>query len=1307
MRLEKLLLRLSVVAVLWVSATNVYAEIPRYDFSNIIQTNYYGGIHSIARDADGLVWCCGHDAVLRYNGYDCVNITASLTALAPKDNWNFDNVVVAGGEKVFIGSNHGVLCYDKIGDCFEIVHAGNIGGLCSDEDSVLWMVCDGVPMSMDAVSLQYTSYEVDSEIPIESKHFGVFSAQSAILAAWNNHLAEFDKEGGKFRYTCSLPSQSPVMDMLMEGGKMYVLTQTDGLFCGNNGVFVCIAGPSLTTGAKKLYCDVNGIIWASSQSGILFYDPLHDELHLQSHNSLSPDSLPVSSVWDIYEDPRLGVWVSTYGGRLIYTDLSHSDMSYHMEGLPYPIVACFCQGPDQRIWLGTEGGGLAVMDSNSSSMKQLSTTDGLLSNYVKSLNYDGRGHIVVSTYNGGVQFVDAYSMRVGRTLVGGCQKRVSAYAVLPAAKGGYWLTSPDERVKYLGTDGSLKQYDFHPLGGMNVRTVEDLFRVGSLLYFVTAKGLFLVDENSESVVDVKLIPKADYNCNNLICYCRLSNGDILFGTNGTGVNILKTDGIYEKLEVNGQNPLSGMSVVSLLEDKDGQTVWICTEKGFYSYDLASREITEEPAVQLRGAAMHRSCFRDVSGTMYFGSTNGFVSFTPSTMARNTYKPKVFFSNVLLNSSKCTQKDLDNIKHNEVNLELELSCDSYLYTHSNRYAYKIEGLSNEWTVLPYGQHTIQVVNPRPGHYKLVVKAANNSGVWGDELSSLSFRVKPSPLASWWAVMLYCLVVFAIIAFAWFYITNRKLYEQRIKMEQERAEHSREQALARTKFLTNISHDLKTPLTLLEDPLRRMKEHLEPDSPMEKYVMSIDRNVHRISHMISQLLHFREIESQKLVLNNQENDFVRFTHDIFSLFEPLASQKNIEMMFQSQNDKLVMPFDHDVIEKLLSNLCSNAIKYTVTDGVVGLNISNDDNNVYLSVINTGTGIPEDKKNLIFGEFAKLPGQHPNFQSSTGLGLAIVKELISALGGTIELNSSDSRVEFALAFPYQKAQNKGYDTPYEYDYAVSEVDNLLNEYVKVDVTTHTTSRKANTVLIVEDDPQMRAYLESNLSDRFNVYTASDGVDAMTKADKVNPQVIITDLMMPEMDGFELCKRVREDIRISHISVIILSCLDNKEAKLKSMEAGANAFLGKPVDIEVLISQVETMIRTQENLREKYSKRFIAEPSKLTISSMDEKLLEKAMKCIEKNIDNFDYDVDAFVSDMAIGRTLMYRKIKDITGMSVKEFIMDIRLKRAIQLIKDSDYNISEISWMTGFINPKYFSVCFKRHFDMTPSEYKKKFL
>ena len=541
-----------------------------------------------------------------------------------------------------------------------------------------------------------------------------------------------------------------------------------------------------------------------------------------------------------------------------------------------------------------------------------------------------------------------------------------------------------------------------------------------------------------------------------------------------------------------------------------------------------------------------------------------------------------------------------------------------------------------------------------------------------------------------------------------------------MEQQKEQNMRKLVQARINFFTNISHDLKTPLTLIVDPLKQLKQSTDTHSS-DIYIRLIERNVSRIQRMISQLLQFREIESQKLTLNLQPGDFVAHINNIFSLFEIYAGKTGISTNIDAYTDNLYSTFDHDIMEKIFTNLFSNAIKYTPEGGSIDIKIrkATDDEIAdlsaidkeredleYLSVVvtNTGDHIPDNKREIIFEAFNRLTLDRPAFEESTGLGLAIVRELVDCLDGKIILNSKTSKVSFTVILPLTLNYEQVRMSEMSYEYTISEIDTVLVD--SEDVTLHKSlNRKAYSIVVIEDSPSLRTYMEQRLSEYYNVHIAKDGNEGIALVEKIYPQVVITDLIMPEADGFEVCRKLRSNFKTSHIPIIVLSALgQNTENRIKALESGANVFIDKPFDMDYLLKNIDNLIKNQNKLKELYSKKYIAEPSKITISSMDEKLLEKAMKCIEENISNVDYDVESFVSDMAIGRTLLYQKINDIVGMSIKEFIMDIRLKRGAQLLKESDLTISEIADKIGFNNAKYFSLCFKKRYDQTPSEFKK---
>jgi len=475
------------------------------------------------------------------------------------------------------------------------------------------------------------------------------------------------------------------------------------------------------------------------------------------------------------------------------------------------------------------------------------------------------------------------------------------------------------------------------------------------------------------------------------------------------------------------------------------------------------------------------------------------------------------------------------------------------------------------------------------------------------------------------------------------------------------------------------------------------------------------------MISQLLRFREIESQKITLHPQVGDFINFVRDVFSLFELYANKKEIETNISTHKDHIYVAFDYDIIEKILTNLFSNALKYTPNKGYVGVRIygSTEEEKARLSqkpddgeleyisieVLNSGDGFSEQQIATLFTSFNRLSPRRPTFEESSGLGLAIVKELVDVLKGKIWMVNKTDKISFTIILPLKKEASPGDMQWNVYDYTISEIDDIMLDSTESESAIKN-ARKNESLLLIEDDPAMRTYLEQRLSQKYNVYTASDGMEGIIKAEKIYPQLIITDLVMPNANGFEVCRRLRQNFKTSHIPIVMISGVgDENQNKIKALEYGATVFIDKPFEIEYLLQQTEAILKNQQELREIYSKRLVVDPAKVTITSMDEELLVRAMKFIELNIANPNYSVDDFVSDMNVGRTILYQKIHDIVGMSIKEFILNIRLKRSAYLLEQSDLTVSEVAYQTGFNNAKYFSVCFKKQFEMSPSEFKKK--
>ncbi len=1327
-------------------------NISSYRFHQMPETSYYGGINSIAKDSIGRMWFSGTDALYMFNGRAFKNIL--VPSPRPDVAIDFRAIKVSRGGKLFVATNVGLFSFDYTTESMVLERRGDITAIDSDSDGQVWMLAGGGLFRIDE-SGEYREYPLPQECGRGTVTLSC--AGTSICVGNSGKLFRLDNINGGWNLWADFGNPNiQFSDVLNSGENVFVLTLKDGLYdCSSDGAILdsyrLPQGYDKSSTAKELFLDENGVVWVATQSGLQLIDLRSGESYMLSSNLFDSFALPNNSVWSIYPDPDGGVWVGTYGGKLAYLSFSDNDIrSVHPTpgGLSHPIVSSFAEDNDGNLWVGTEGGGISIWNRNGGNFTVLRQEDGksLNSNMIKRLVCDG-DYMWIAAFNGGIMRMNLRTHRFeDMKILNQSTGRPLAVYDFEKDKDGIWIADPDAELMYW--DGNkTENVIFRDSDGKKIRMrVEALFHDGDdNLMLVTHSGLHVMDLRSRRLIRHYQVSSESYAANNLCCWCRTSSDDLWFGTRGAGVNRLDANGNYTNLNNSEDGLFEGRTVFGILDDKVSGNVWFSTDAGLFYYDSTTKKIVHSDIDETVrcGAYYVRSCFMTSRSEMLFGGTDGFIMFNPENFKKNPQKPRVFFTDLKINDRVPDPEDSDspfaqsvstlngldgrkyeiNLSHRQSNFEIGFASDSYLEPQRNRFAYRMRGVSDTWTELPAGQQSVRFVNLAPGRYRFEIRGANSDGVWGDKVSSLSFWLRPSPLLSPVAYALYIILALLSVLVAWVYTTRKKMLEKSLEVEKEREKNLRELTQARINFFTNISHDLKTPLTLVVDPLKQLEKKLPEDAPYRKYVDAIGHNVVRIRRMIDELLKFRQIESLKLPMDLKSGDIVKFVESIFSLFEFYASSRHIETEFISSPDSYMTKFDYDVIEKIFTNLMSNAVKYTTENGYVNVRISLADapelqgvkggqgvDWLSFVVTNSGSEISKDRYETIFEPFNNSGKVNSGFESHTGLGLAIVKELVNDMNGTISVSSADSTVSFTVLLPFIHCADAVVDESAvetegsAYEYAASEIDNLIYDTREREHVEEKHGRKQYDVLIIEDDAQLRNYMEQRLSQSYNVYTAMNGSDGIAKVEKIMPHIVVTDLVMPEMDGFEVCKRIREDIRTSHIPVIMLSAAgENKNAQIDALEYGANVFIDKPVDIDFLQKQIDSLIRSQNKLKEIYSKKYVAEPSKITISSVDEDLIRKAVSFIEKNFENEDYGVDDFVSDMAIGRTRLYQKITDLTGMSIKEFILDIRLKRAGQLLKESEYTIAEISTMTGFTNPKYFSVCFKRHFGQTPTEFK----
>jgi signal transduction histidine kinase/ligand-binding sensor domain-containing protein/DNA-binding response OmpR family regulator len=1327
-------------------------DISRYRFHLMPDNSYYGGIQSITKDSLGRIWYTGPDAVFMYDGNNFYQLNDVVSASGPKVKWAYGSLITDKKGRLFLATNHGLLQFNYEHFSFKLLVPGKIRSLCLNDDGNLYM------LSGESVFCYDQETKKTGQLPLPTRKYfnNIISLKGNVYLAQENLLYKIEADKRRFVLFADFSSLSDItVDALEINGLYYFLTQKGHIYITDPaGKIKKVVNISVANGrpimSKKLFHDQAGMIWVATQGGLFIYDPLKERSSLLKMNLNDAFSLPNNSIWTIYRDPDQGAWIGTYGGKIAYCSLYDAYVRYFNPspgGLNHPVVSGFQEDNSGNIWIGTEGIGLNYWNRADDSFRYfLKASANSVNSNIKKMRFDPeREHLFISTFNSGILVYNVKQKTfTDLSFLSPISKQpLSVYDFVRDDQGTWWMADPDktflyrrkgaggpEIVRIIGAGDKPLDIEIEAL------YIDDQGN----LRLISHQGLFVVDRNNLKVLRHYFIKDGPYAVNHLSCYYQAANGDLWLGTSGRGVNVLKKDGRY--VNFSNQNGFPPKMVFAILEDNGSENIWLSTSDGLYYYDQKNGKFDKARFYRENscGSFYIRSAYKTKRGEMLFGGTNGFILFDPGYLNKNPQKPKAFFTGFSINNNQVSANSKDSplskdismlagrvkekiwLSSKQSNIEIRFSSNSYLSADKNKFAYRMLGLSEKWVTTGSAQRSVHFFNLPSGNYTFEIKAANNDGLWGGEVSRLYLHVDPPFFLSWWAYVFYTLIVIALLYFIMRYYTNKKVFKERLALEALKEKNMRDLNQARTDFFTNISHDLKTPLTLVLEPLKQLRETMvQADHKAAGYMQLIEKNVARIQRTISQLLRFRQIESQKITLNPQMGDFIGFVRDVFGLFELYANKKEIETSITAYTDHLHLAFDYDIIEKILTNLFSNALKYTTNKGYVGvriyestaeerqkLTVQSDQERTFVSieVLNSGTGFSEQQIAGLFTSFNRLSSFRPTFEESSGLGLAIVKELVDVLEGKIWMVNKTSKISFTIILPLKKEAGLGDMQWNVYDYTLSEIDDIMLEPAETDNAIRN-ARKSTSLLLIEDDLTMRTYLEHRLSGKYNVYTASDGLEGIIKAEKINPQLVITDLMMPNANGFEVCNRLRQNFKTSHIPVIMVSGMgDQNQHKTKALESGATVFIDKPFEVDYLVQQVDTILKNREELKEMYSKRLVVDPSNITITSMDEELLVKAMKFIESNMDNPNYSVEAFVSDMNTGRTILYQKINDIVGMSIKEFILDIRLKRSAYLLQHSDLTIAEIAYQTGFNNAKYFSVCFRKQFELSPSEFKKKY-
>lgn len=1113
-----------------------------------------------------------------------------------------------------------------------------------------------------------------------------------------------------------------------DDGKLWIGTYSSGIVIVNpedmslTPVFLDPDNSRSET-VRAITRDHNGKYWIGTRGGLYIYEKGKGVTAFYYHDEREPKSLVNNSVQCIYHDTKGDVWIGTRNGINFLIEERQNIRGYKgLSGdnryLNCGEVYCFWMDEKKHLWVGTESGGINVLDRQTGRFRYLTSQrnnpNSLSGNCIKAMVPDGKGNLWIGTFLGGL---DVLNLKTGK---------YSHYKHNPADP----LTLSDNRVWailrdkegsiWVGTTGGLDKFDaetnkFHRFNHMvNGQKVNWLVQDDENTIWIGADDLFLYDPQT------KTTKRFQESTRNML---RDSKGRYWIATLNRGLALFsKAKGVIRYFTE--KNGLANNQTLAIQEDSD-HFLWISTTNGLSKFDPELERFHNYSTKNgfQNNQFTYGAYYKTDEGEMIFGGISGFNIFHPAKINSDDYFPPIVYSDLKVsnksvkigNSSKdlltksISETDKIVLNYNQNSVTLDFAALDYANSLGILYSFYLEGFEKEWNE-PTINRSATYTNLDPGEYTFRLKVVSIGQKESKDGPVMKIIVRSPVWKTWWFRLLFVLVLGGVIyGLVVFLITREKLRNE-LALERINAKKLHELDMMKLRFYTNISHEIRTPLTLILGPLEKLRNNSVPKNEIKGHLDLMHRNASQLHQLINQLLDFRKLETGNIQLNPTVGDVVPFVAEIVKSFEKYAEDKGIELKFNSLKKEIVTSFDADKLAKILNNLLSNAFKFTPEGGKISVNLAlifdregenSDVENtesrlIEITVKDTGIGIEEKNHEKIFSRFFQVDDGRN--MTGTGIGLALTRELVKLHNGKISVQSKPGKgSRFTVLLPFSEPLTEPTLPVKSYEAGGHETSSAENSQ------THEISMPGKKVmLLIDDNADVRFYLKSHFSSNFEVIEAKNGYEGWEIALKVIPDIIISDVMMPDMDGFDFCKKLKKDIRISHIPVILVTALGSREHELRGLSYGADDYITKPFDIAILQTKVENTLSVRQSLRQKYTSEILLQPRNVVLTSPDERFLQKAIDVIEQHIADPDLDIERYASELGVSRTQLYRKFDALTGMTVKEFVRNIRLKRAAQLLVQKKMNVSEVAFAVGFRDISHFRKCFKQEFGMSATNF-----
>jgi signal transduction histidine kinase/ligand-binding sensor domain-containing protein/DNA-binding response OmpR family regulator len=1108
----------------------------------------------------------------------------------------------------------------------------------------------------------------------------------------------------------------------------------------------------------NIQCSENKMfLWIGTDDGSLYQMKSNNGLHINSVLHLIPQLADKKvKIWSIWETSDDLLWIGTDGEGVFrsiqkpkpFFQITRGEASKRQ--LNHQIVRAILEDEKGNLWVGTRGNGLNMIPAHQGPTKYFTTSNGLTNNAVLALKNDESGHLWIGHDGTGIDILETNTgnfyhfpsdLKGGEDLDFG-----SVYDICIDAFGQVWLGTSGYGV--IGLNISRENDGFHLINKIQIRGEgpDDILKSNIIYAIVEEKpnilwlatrgaGIYRLNtltlqlENfSQAHAD-----QPGLSDNDILSLHMGSDGNLWVGSSG-GLNQVNLDfRPYAFTHFTTLDGLPNNTIHAILEDNEGN-IWTSTNKGLSKFDRINNQFlnfNSADGLQSNEYTDGAAFYSRHSGKFYFGGINGLDWFYPEEIKISERMPDLLLNSLRLynklilpgDSSEILSRNINELekitlKHNQNFFTIGFTTLNFINPDKCLFEYKLENFNDDW-VFAGNQREASFTNVPFGKYRLMVRATNEDGVWSDEIKSLQIIIRPPFWRTWPAYLLYVVLAVGILYSIYRYQLRRLHVKQQRALEKVQQEKEKEINQYKLQFFTNLAHEFGTPLTLIFASAASLMGHTNKKEESSNLIKLIYQNSRRMQRLVQELLEFRKVDAGHERLKNRKTELVSTLNNIVEIFHHFARENELELSFEPELNELWVLTDADKIEKIMLNLLSNALKYTPAGGNVSVILEKSKDQIIIKVNDTGIGIPEESIAHIFEGFNQYgQNQHPSKTSfkGIGIGLAYTRSLAELLGGAISVKSKqESGSSFTVSLPYTPASPAEGPT-YQQAGLITRsavLENLTEEFISgknqdsnIAKRALWTTPKKYRVLVAEDDLELSNLLFRLLSEQYDVSLAKTGKQALELIKNNRIDLLVSDIVMPEMDGLTLCKTIKSEVLTSHIPVILLTAKTEMENRIEGLEMGADSYIPKPFHPKHLFVRIEKLLKTREQISEYFKANFGTPTYDLqqNYSARDKDLLEKCVRFIENNFGEETLDAELLASHLALSKAQLYRKIKALTGLTPHGLIKNFRLKKARQMIAEGEYSITEIIYLTGFNNRTYFYRSYKEIFGETPGEINK---